>query len=445
LDDETLSPWQMGGASRWWLHQSLAALQKTIAERGGTLILRRGRGEAVMAALARETGAKAVFWNRRYEPQGQAADARLKSLLKEAGIEARSFNAGLLVEPWAIKTGSGGPFKVFSPFAKAVRAAGITGFSGPAPQRLRPLEGLASDTLASWYLEPTKPDWAAGLRATWQPGEAGAHARLTGFLAKTLRGYATTRNRMDLDTTSKLSPHLHWGEISPWTVWQSAHDTAAQDQTLAKDIEIFGNELLWREFSHHLLAAAPNLPDANWKPTFDQFPWSNGEGPEVAAWRAGRTGYPLVDAAMRELWTTGFMHNRARMVAASFLIKHLLVDWRIGEAWFWDTLVDADLANNAASWQWVAGSGADASPFFRIFNPVSQGETYDPEGRYVRRWVKELAHLPDQFIHNPSKAPALVLGEAGVELGRTYPLPIVDHSFARNRALAAFQSLKAAA
>jgi deoxyribodipyrimidine photo-lyase len=442
FDDAAHGAWAPGAASRWWLHHALGALSAELAARGQRLILRRGSAQAVIPRLAAEINANAVFWNRRYDPAPQAVDQDVKATLKARGVVAESFNAQMLVEPWTLKTGAGGPFKVFSPFARAARAAGIHGFAAPAPASLPPAPDTPSDHLTDWGLLPTKPDWAGGLRAAWTPGEKGAHARLTAFLTDGIAGYAANRNRMDLPSTSRLSPHLHWGEISPFSAWRAASEAAAADARLAKDAEVFGNELLWREFSHHLLATSPDLPEKNWKPAFDDFPWQDAGGAQAEAWRRGRTGYPIVDAAMRELWVTGFMHNRARMVAASFLIKHLMVHWRAGEAWFWDTLVDADLANNAASWQWVAGSGADASPFFRIFNPVSQGETYDPQGAYVRRWLPALARLPDRFIHSPWTAPALVLREAGVRLDETYPNPIVDHAQARQRALNAFQSLQ---
>jgi deoxyribodipyrimidine photo-lyase len=444
LDETSQGKWPLGGASRWWLHHSLAALGAELSKRGARLILRRGSAEQAIPALAREANAQAVYWNRRYEPAAQTTDKAVKTTLKAAGLTVESFNAQLLIEPWALKTGAGGSFKVFTPFARAARTAGIGGFSAEAPKVFPPGAALPSDALADWRLAPTKPDWAGGLRAAWTPGEAGAMARLISFMDKGLLGYAENRNRMDLPATSRLSPHLHWGEISPIAAWCAALEREQADPRLVKDVEVFGNELLWREFSHHLLHAAPDLPHQNWKQSFDRFPWREGAQAEadLEAWRRGQTGYPLVDAAMHELWVTGFMHNRARMVAASFLIKHLLIDWRLGEAWFWDTLADADLANNAASWQWVAGSGADASPFFRIFNPVSQGERYDPEGGYVRQWLPQLARLPTRYIHAPWTAPADVMKEAGIRLGDTYPRPIVEHSFARARALQAFQALQ---
>ncbi len=355
----------------------------------------------------------------------------VKAKLVQAGIETESFNGSLLFEPWEVKTGGGTPFKVFTPFWRAARA--LPGEVKPAarPKALTPFRGkVASDRLADWNLLPTRPDWAGGLRETWIPGEAGARQRLSRFL-KNLKGYRAARDRPDdRDGTSHLSPHLHFGEISPRQV---AH--AVRSGEHGDDGEKFLSEIGWREFSYHLLFHNPGLPETPLDAKFARFPWTGGDA-AFKAWTRGRTGYPIVDAGMRELWHTGFMHNRVRMIAASFLIKHLGIDWRRGEAWFWDTLVDADLANNAASWQWVAGCGADASPFFRIFNPVLQGEKFDPKGAYVRRWVPELATLPDKFIHKPWAAPDAVRPDA-----KQYPEPIVDLAEGRARALAAFKGL----
>jgi deoxyribodipyrimidine photo-lyase len=296
--------------------------------------------------------------------------------------------------------------------------------------------GVWSEALAEWNLLPTRPNWAAGFEPEWKPGEEGAAAGLTRFLETKLGAYAEARNQLAENATSRLSPHLHFGELSPLQIWSAA----AERPTAGK----FLSEIGWREFSHNLLYHWPTLPEQNWRDSFDAFPWAN-DAVAIEAWRRGKTGYPVVDAAMRELWVTGYMHNRARMIAASFLIKHLLIDWRHGENWFWDTLLDADLANNAASWQWVAGSGADAAPYFRIFNPVTQGEKFDADGGYVRRWLPQLAGLPDEFIHKPWEAPGAVLRAAGVDLGRNYPLPIVDHARARARALGAFATLSSKA
>jgi deoxyribodipyrimidine photo-lyase len=300
---------------------------------------------------------------------------------------------------------------------------------------------VTSERLDDWQLEPTKPDWAGGLRATWTPGEAGTRTRLKHFLQKRIAGYASRRDRPDDEATSRLSPHLRFGEISPFQVWHAAQFVAEKDQRVRRDIEKFLSELGWREFSYHLLHGFPDLASRNLQDRFDTFPWASNAS-ALRAWQRGLTGYPIVDAGMRQLWQTGWMHNRVRMVVASFLIKHLLINWTEGERWFWDTLVDADPANNPASWQWVAGCGADAAPYFRIFNPVLQGEKFDPDGRYVREFVPELAGLPNAVLHKPWTAPPMMLREAGITLGTTYPEPLVDHAQARQRALAAFARLK---
>jgi deoxyribodipyrimidine photo-lyase len=444
LDDETPGRWRPGGASRWWLHHSLAALADDLVGRGAPLLLRRGRADDVLPALAAETGAAAVYWNRCYEPSAVARDTALKTTLKDAGVEARSFNASLLVEPWQIETGSGGPYKVFTPFWKAARATLDPPPPAPAPECIAGVDGLpAGDRLYDWALLPTAPDWAGGLRDAWQPGEAGARARFQAFLDEDIAGYADDRDRPDRAVTSRLSPHLHWGEMGPRQLWHAAMHRVGSGAgaPLQKAIDKFLSEVGWREFAHHLLFHFPDLPEENWKHAFDGFGWRD-DPDALRAWQRGRTGYPLVDAGMRELWATGWMHNRVRMVAASFLIKHLLVDWRAGADWFWDTLVDADLANNAASWQWVAGCGADAAPYFRIFNPVAQGEKFDPDASYIRRWVPELARLPDAYVHRPWDTPADVCRAAGFVPGESYPPPIVDHAVARGRALAAYQAMR---
>jgi len=433
--------WAPGGASRWWLHHSLAALAAALERRGGRLVLRRGPAAAVLDALIAETGAAAIHWNRCYEPEAVARDTGIKAGLEARGVAVRSFDAALLFEPWTVATRAGEPFRVYTPFWKACLAAPEPPQPAPAPRHVPgPAAGPAGDALADWSLLPMTPDWAGGLRAAWTPGEAGAVRRLESFLERAVARYKGDRDRPDLPGTSRLSPHLHFGEIGPRQVWHAIRAATAG----GAGVESFLSEIGWREFSHHLLFHFPTLPDRNWRPEFDAFPWRHDPA-ALAAWQRGRTGYPLVDAGMRELWTTGWMHNRVRMVVASFLVKHLLIDWRAGADWFWDTLVDADLANNAASWQWVAGCGADAAPYFRIFNPVIQGERFDPSGSYVRRWVPELARMPDAFVHKPWAADAVTLAGAGLRLGETYPRPIVDHATARDRALAALASLKGAA
>jgi deoxyribodipyrimidine photo-lyase len=441
LDDETPGRWKKGGASRWWLHHSLEALEKKLATLGVPLLLRRGRAAAVLPAIAAEIEAGAVYWNRCYEPYAIARDTGLKAALGQSGCAVHSFNAALLYEPWQVTNKSGGFFKVYSPFWRAARAQGQPAPPLPSPHAQTPYAAsTSSDALASWRLLPSAPDWAGGLRAAWVPGEDGALARAAAFFQTGLAGYAELRNRPDLAHVSGLSPHLHFGEISPRQVWQAALMAGESGQASPRDVDKFHSELGWREFAYHLLYHFPALPDAPFQPRFADFPWAENET-ALAAWRRGSTGYPIVDAGMRQLWETGWMHNRVRMVVASFLIKHLLIDWRLGQDWFWDTLCDADLANNAASWQWVAGSGADAAPYFRIFNPVLQGEKFDPDGAYVRRFVPELARLPNAVLHRPWEAPRETLAKAGVILGQTYPQPIVEHAAARARALAALERL----
>jgi deoxyribodipyrimidine photo-lyase len=433
LDDETPGAWAAGGASRWWLHHSLTALASDLGRLGLRLILRRGRARTCLDALIAETGASGVFWNRCYERFAIARDKAIKADLESRGIAAKSFNANLLFEPWTVVSKSGTPFRVFTPFWKACLAAESPAMPLPTPSRATaPATWPASDALGDWNLLPTNPDWAAGF-STWTPGEAGGQARLAVFIARALGGYAGLRDRPDLEATSRLSPHLHFGEISPR---QCFHAGAASSKFLA--------ELGWREFAYHLLFHIPDLPETALRAEFRGFPWRDDDL-RLRAWQRGRTGYPVVDAGMRELWRTGWMHNRVRMIAASFLVKHLLLPWQAGQAWFWDTLVDADLASNSASWQWVAGCGADAAPYFRVFNPMLQGAKFDPDGAYVRRFVPELSALPNEYLHAPWQAPADILRRAGVELGATYPKPIVDHGEARVRALAAFRSLKEAA
>ncbi|WP_374447677.1 deoxyribodipyrimidine photo-lyase [Stella sp.] len=445
LDDATAGPWRRGAASRWWLDRSLAALARDLTTVGLPLLLRRGPAARAVPAVVAESGAAAVVWNRRYEPWSRPRDAAIKEMLAQSGIAVRSHNAGLLREPWEVRTGEGEPYRVFTPFWRTLRAIGVAGRPLPAPAAATAPASLpAGDRLEDWDLSPRRPDWAGGLRRTWSPGEAGARRRLTEFLSAGLAGYRDGRDRPDRPGTSMLSPHLHFGELSPRLVWSAVADAVAADPGLAAGGEAYRRELGWREFSHHLLFHHDRLPDAPLRAEFADMPWRRAPD-ELRAWQRGRTGYPIVDAGMRQLWETGWMHNRVRMVVASFLVKDLLIPWQEGAAWFWDTLVDADLANNSASWQWVAGCGADAQPFFRVFNPVLQGRKFDPDGAYVRRFVPELARLPASWIHEPWKAPADVLAEAGVRLDRDYPRPIVDHGAARGRALAALEATRRSA
>lgn len=438
----------LGGAARWWLSRSLTALSNAIAAKGGELLILRGDPAELLPDVVELTGSRYVAWNRRYDGAAIALDKGLKARLSEAGVEVESFNANLLNEPWQVTTKAAGPFKVFTPYWRAVRECGEPSASLPAPGKLSKAElppalHKQALTIAGLALEPTSPDWAGGLRETWTPGEAGAQGRLDIFLDETLAGYREGRDLPDRLSTSRLSPHLRFGEISPRQIWHATRAALETGNTpgSASDAEKFFSEIGWREFSYHLLFHNPDLASVNYDRRFDAMAWEKDEA-GLTAWQKGLTGYPIVDAGLRELWQTGWMHNRVRMITASFLIKHLLTNWRAGEAWFWDTLVDADPANNPASWQWVAGSGADAAPYFRVFNPVTQGEKFDPKGAYVRRFVPELAGLGDKFIHRPWEAPASVLKQAGIVPGRDYPKPIIALDFGRRRALDAFAALR---
>lgn len=443
LDETSAAPLRrpFGGASRWWLAQSLRALQRDLVARGASLTLRRGAAPEVIAAVMHEAGVSEVFWNE-IDSAGEArvADDVAAAIARQGGAW-KSYPGDLLVRPADLRSKDGRGLRVFTPFWKRVLALGAPPRPLAAPARLPPSPALASERLEDLGLEPHHPDWASGLRAVWRAGEAAAKARLDEFLTSTIAGYAQDRDRLDREATSRLSPHLRFGEISPRQVWHAARFAGAEHPALARDIDKFQSELGWREFSRHLLYDHPALATNNLNTGFAAFPWRDDVA-ALRAWQRGRTGYPIVDAAMRQLWRTGAMPNRARMVVASFLVKHLMIDWREGEAWFWDTLVDADPASNPASWQWVAGCGADAAPYFRIFNPVLQGEKFDPEGRYVARWLPELSKLPSSAIHKPWTATPLDLAAAGIKLGETYPLPIVDHAASRARALAAYAHIR---
>ena len=432
LDDATPGAWMLGGASRWWLHHSLASLAADLAARGAFLTLRRGRIYEELPRLAREVGAAELHAGRPVEPWARAAIADLEGSL---GIPVHLHRTITLFEPEAIRTQAGGPFGVFSPFARACRARGAPGPALPAPSRIAAPPPPRSDRLEDWGLLPTRPDWAGGLREAWTPGEAGAHDRLAQFVQAILPTYDRVRDRPGIDGTARLSPFLHWGEMGPDEAWRAA--SAAGD---GKGVEKWRDEVLWREFSAHLLWHNPQIPEEPLRPEYAAMPWRT-DAAQLRAWQRGRTGIPFVDAGMRQLWHMGWMHNRSRMIVASFLCKHLLLPWQDGAAWFWDTLVDSDLASNSAQWQWVAGSGADAAPYFRIFNPVLQGWKFDPDGDYVRAWVPELARLPNKHIHTPWEAPEAVLHEAGVTLGASYPRPIVDLAEGRERALAALTTV----
>lgn len=429
----------LGGAARWWLHHSLQKLSEKLADLGSGLCLRHGPAHETVTSLLKETGADTVLWNRRYDPPAAAADASLKKLLRKQGLTAESFDGCLLHEPSRLKTGAGSFYKVYTPFWKALCSGPEPRDPVDAPDKLVCSDREPkSEKLKDWNLLPEKPDWAGGLCERWNPGEEGAWTRLDEFLETELEDYAEGRDRPSADVTSGLSPHLAHGEITPFQILAALKRKKAAAGHEGR--EKFRKELGWREFCYHLLFHNPDLYSKNFNSAFDGFSWS-GDPKNLLRWQRGRTGYPIVDAGMRELWTTGVMHNRVRMIVASFLIKDCLIDWREGEKWFWDTLVDADPASNPANWQWVAGSGADASPYFRIFNPILQGEKFDPEGIYVRRFIPALAKMPSKYIHRPWEAPKEVLAQAGVKLGSDYPVPVIDHREARELALKAYKSM----
>jgi len=431
--------WEPGAASKWWLHQSLKALAADLLAAGSRLVLRCGPSLKTLQGLIEETGATAVYWNRRYEPAVIARDTSVKTALRNAGVEAESFNAALLHEPWTIQNKSGKPFQVFTPFWKHCLTLPDPPEPTRAPKQIPvPLRWPSSTALGELELEPVI-DWTQGIRAAWTPGATGAQENLKRFVRAAFESYSTQRDRPDLTGTSRLSSHLHFGEISPRQIWHALRRSA--DSSPAWRNSQFLTEVGWREFAHHLLYHFPHTPTEPLRAEFKNFPWRDDQA-WLKAWQRGQTGVPLVDAGMRELWTTGWMHNRVRMVAASFLVKNLLLPWQAGARWFWDTLVDADLAQNSLGWQWTAGCGADAAPYFRIFNPVSQGEKFDPDGDYVRRWVPELAKLPVQWIHQPWSAPATELTRANVILGKTYPEPIVSLRISREVALEAYSRMR---
>jgi deoxyribodipyrimidine photo-lyase len=439
LDDDNAKNWKMGGASRWWLHHSLKSLNKSL---DGKLVFLKGDASEELIKLAKQTKAIGVYWNRCYEPWRVKRDKHIKEALKDLDIEAHSFNGSLLWEPWEVVKNDGTPYKVFTPFYRK----GCLGKEPPREPIKKPALTLANSkegvSLDDLKLLPHKPEprWDKKMEQYWTISEDGAKKLLHVFLDNGLKNYKDGRDFMIGDHSSRLSPYLHFGEISPNQVWYAVkHKGEAEHWN--KDTDHFCSELGWREFSYNLLYHVPTLPDKNLQQRFDKFPWGYSKK-YLQAWQRGRTGYPIVDAAMRELWETGIMHNRARMIVGSFFVKHLLLDWREGEKWFWDCLCDADLASNAFNWQWIAGSGADAAPYFRIFNPVTQGEKFDAQGDYVRRFVPELSRMPDKYIHKPWDTPPDVLTKAGVVLGKTYPEPVVDHADARERALAAFSKTK---
>ena len=438
LDDENAGEWKMGAASRWWLHKSLNSLNNSLQE---NLRVFHGKADKVLLKLTKESNADGVYWNRCYEPWRIARDQFIKSELKLSGLDVKSFNASLLFEPPKINKKDGTPYKVFTPFYR----------KGCLVEENLPREPFISEdnieydddtksdlSISDLNLLPSK-NWYDSIDIEWSPGEQGAEKRLNEIIKEGLENYKNGRNRPDQKFVSMLSPHLHWGEISPHHLWKTINQVK-KDKANEKSIDHFLSELGWREFSHNLLYYWNDLPKTNLQEKFNNFNWTSDER-KLVAWQKGMTGYPIVDAGMRQLWKTGYMHNRPRMITASFLVKNLLIHWHHGENWFWDTLVDADLANNSASWQWVSGCGADAAPYFRIFNPIIQGEKFDPNGDYVRKYVPELEGLPNKFIHKPWEASPEVLQEANVKLGKSYPHPIVDLRESRDKALFEFKRL----
>ena len=429
LDDETPKHRKMGGASRWWLHHSLASLAANLEARGSKLVLRRGRAADVLTKLAEEVGAKAIHCLRHYEPWWRNTERQLAEALPD-NVDLVRHDGNYLLPPGAVTTGSGTPYKIFTPFYRATMEHMPPRDPLPVPILRAPEKWPQTDDLDGWKLLPTRPDWAGGMRDAWVCGEAAALEQLKDFAAHADR-YEAERNLPSLDGSSRLSPHLHFGEISPAQIWHALADKGGEGATS------FCRELVWRDYATNVLAQFPDYPEKPYRPEFEQFAWRNPEtdksaAADLEAWQKGRTGYPIVDAGMRQLWKTGWMHNRVRMIAASFLIKHLLIDWRHGERWFWDTLVDADYASNGTNWQWVAGSGVDANMFVRIMAPLSQSEKFDA-GDYIRQWVPELADLDEPLVHDP---------EAHGCRPETYPAPVIGHREGRERALGAWKLLK---
>ena len=438
LDDVNSGEFSMGAASRWWLHHSLKKLNENL---NGKLLIYKGNPSEILKKLVEENEITHISWNRCYEPWRIERDKDIKKELEDKDIKVESFCGSLLWEPWKISKDDGTPYRVFTPYYKK---GCLNSYEPRFPIQAPNLENIYSNNVMSDGLDSLSllPDinWYGGLEDDWNPGEEGAEYNLDKFLKQGLINYKEGRNFPSQEFVSRLSPHLHFGEISPNEVWYRAK-TKETTNGIEKSLAHFHSELGWREFSYYLLYHFPDLPKKNFQSKFDIFPWKKNKE-LLKLWQKGQTGYPIVDAGMRELWQTGYMHNRLRMVVGSFLVKNLLIDWREGEKWFWDCLVDADLASNSASWQWVAGSGADAAPYFRIFNPITQGLKFDPEGHYTKKYVPELSNMPSKYLFNPWEAPKEVLESAGVELGKNYPEPIVDLKISRDIALEAFATTK---
>ena len=448
LDTEAPPSETLGGAAKWWLHHSLMALSKALAAKGTPLILAKGALDTEVERVIRQSGADALYLSRQYSPHMRSVEKAIYDRLTEAGVAVKRFAGHVMYEPDLVRTGADKPYTVFSPFWKKCRASEPAGDPLAAPLVLMPsTQTPASLPIEALDLLPKIP-WDTGFYSVWKPGRAGAEARLDEFLTTGLGAYDGRRDRPDMAGTSALSPHIRFGEISTREIRARVEALAAQNASLQVGAEHYVRELGWREFSYHLLFNFPHLPVKPLREQFAHFPWSHSETAAditwLTKWQRGETGYPIVDAGMRQLYETGWMHNRVRMIVASFLVKELLWHWLDGLSWFHDCLVDADIASNAASWQWAAGSGADAAPYFRIFNPILQGEKFDPKGDYVRTYVPELANCPTKYIHKPFEAPGMDLIANGIQLGKSYPNPVVDRVKARDRALAALQESKAA-
>lgn len=440
--DDTDPRWPIGRASQWWLHQSLQSLSTDIKKLGGKLILRKGETLSILEEIIKQANVNKLYFSRAYEPHQKKIEEKIYSQWHEQ-IEIKRYGGYLLFEPEQIRTSSDQPYKVFTPFWKTClkqqepRLAKQQDLTSICFSQIK----IQQDKLVDWQLTPIKPDWAGGLRDNWQPGEAGANEALDAFLTDGLNDYDTDRDRPDRAGTSRLSPHLHFGELAPARIWHEVKQHVEKHGQQYTGMQAYLRELGWRDFSAHLLFHWPNIPEQAFRPEYRSFPWKKNKS-ALLRWQKGQTGFPIVDAGMRELWHIGWMHNRVRMIVASFLVKHLLIHWREGETWFWDTLVDADMASNAASWQWVAGSGADAAPYFRVFNPILQGKKFDPEGDYVKQWVPELCNVPTQYIHEPWLLPQEESHTQSFTIGRDYPEPIIQHDAGRKAALAAYKRFK---
>lgn len=437
LDDKNSGEWKMGRASRWWLHNSLIKLNTSL---DGNLCLQKGDALEYLQEFIKRNNVHSIYWNRCYEPWRVQRDTIIKSTLTSLGITVKTFNGSLLFEPHKILKNDGTPYKVFTAFYKNGCLAKNLEPRLPNKTPIKNLNFRKTNSLCinDLGLMP-KITWYRQMEQEWTPGEEGAFQKLQDFIENGLSNYKEGRNYPALSNVSRLSPHIHFGEISLNTIWHTVK-AAMIEKGCEKDGEHFLSELGWREFSYNLLYYFPKMPDKNMNVKFDTFPWHQNEY-VLKCWQEGKTGYPIIDAGMRELWQTGYMHNRVRMIAGSFLVKNLLLHWKHGEKWFWDTLVDADLANNSASWQWIAGCGTDTVPYFRIFNPVTQGKKFDNNGTYIRQYIPEISKLPDEFIHTPWEAPDYVLQSAGIELGTVYPWPIIDLKLSREKALAAFRTI----